>query len=88
MALLKENGSLDIERINKLPIDEYTKEIQGFTDSQLEEYRSMINKQPINEAQEPVRPIIVDYTIEEDIERNGLVNADEFFNKIREKYGI
>ena len=27
MALLKEDGSLDIERINSLPLDEYMNEI-------------------------------------------------------------
>lgn len=31
MALLKEDGSLDIERINKLPLEEHMNEIGSFT---------------------------------------------------------
>ena len=38
MALLKEDGSLDIERINKLPLEEYMEEIGGLTEEQYKEY--------------------------------------------------
>ena len=80
MALLKEDGSLDIERINKLPLEEWMKEIGNLTDKQFNEYNS---KSPINESKGPVPPIIVDYTLEEDIERNKIVNADDLINKLR-----
>lgn len=38
MVLLKEDGSLDVERINKLPLDERLEEIGRFTREQVEEY--------------------------------------------------
>ena len=40
MALLKEDGSLDIERINQLPIEEYMEEVGNFTNEQRKEYYS------------------------------------------------
>lgn len=47
MALLKEDGSLDIERINKLPREERMREIGSFTREQFQEYLSKI---PLNEG--------------------------------------
>lgn len=47
MALLKEDGSLDIERINKLPLEERMKEIGSFTREHFKEYISTI---PIDES--------------------------------------
>lgn len=85
MTLLKEDGSLDVERINKLPYEEFTKVISKLTQTQLKEYRS---KLPLNESYEPIEIIEVDYTMQEDVERNGLINADEMFDKIRKKYGM
>ena len=38
MALLKEDGSLDIEWLNSLPIDEFTKVYGRLTREQVEEY--------------------------------------------------
>lgn len=85
MALLKEDGSLDVERINQLPIDEYIHEIENLTNEQFEEYTS---KRPINESKETTKAIFVDYTLEEDIERNGLVEVDEFLDKIMNDIGL
>ena len=51
MALLKEDGSLDIERINNLPYEEYMEEMGTLTQEQVKEY---ISKLPINESVEPV----------------------------------
>ena len=85
MALLKEDGSLDIERINNLPFEEHTREISKLTQ---EQYREYISKIPINESCGSMGVVDVEYTLEEDIERNGLVNADEMFNNIRKKYGM
>ena len=80
MALLKEDGSLDVERMNKLPLEEWMDEIEALTQEQVEEY---ISKLPINESKKPVRAIVVDYPLEED----G-VDAEEFLNNQRKKYGI
>ena len=85
MAIVKEDGSLDIERINQLPIEEYMEEVGNFTDEQRKEYYS---KSALFESKEPVRPVIVDYTLEEDIERNGTILLDDLLNKLNKKYGI
>ena len=77
MALLKEDGSLDIERINKLPIEEYMEVIGELTETQYEEYLSKI---PLNESKETTKAVLVDYLMEED----G-VDAEEVINNIGRK---
>ena len=77
MALLKEDGSLDIERINKLPLEEHMKEIGSFTREQFKQYVSTI---PLNEGKSYPRAVMVDTP-------HG-VDAKEFMNKMREKYGM
>ena len=42
MALLKKDGSLDVERIQKLPYNEYIHVISNFTKEQYDEYVSRI----------------------------------------------
>ena len=84
MALLKEDGSLNIEWINKLPYEEYMNAMGNLTQEQVEEY---LSKSPINESQEPVKVTIVDYTLEEDIKRNGAVVFEDLLNKIKKNYG-
>ena len=84
MAILKEDGSLDIERINQLPIEEYMEEVGSFTDEQREEYYS---KSALFESKEPVRPVIVDYTLEEDMERNGTILLKDKINMLKGKLG-
>ena len=76
MALLKEDGSLDIERINKLPLEEHMKEIGALTKEQFKQYVSTI---PLNEDKSYPRAIRVNTP-------HG-VDAEEFMNKMREKYG-
>ena len=75
---LKEDGSLDIEYINKLPLKEFMDIMGDLTQEQVEEY---LSKQPINESKEPMQAINVDWSIEED----G-VDAEDFLNEMREKY--
>jgi hypothetical protein len=77
MALLKEDGSLDIEWINKLPLEEWMDVIGDMSKEQFDEYNS---KTPLNESNEPIRPIIVDYTMEED----G-VDAEELLNNLKKR---
>ena len=82
MALLKEDGSLDIERINKLPIEEYMNVIGDLTKEQYEVY---LSKLPINESHEPTRAIKVNYTMgvaaEEVINKIGKRSQNNFFKK-------
>ena len=79
MALLKEDGSLDIERIKSMQFEEYMNEMGTLTREQVEEYLSKI---PINESKTPMKAIVV-----ESIEKYG-VDAEDFLNNMREKYGI
>jgi len=51
MAFLKEDGSLDIERINSLPLREYMDAMGELTQEQVQEY---LSKLPINESDEPM----------------------------------
>ena len=84
MALLKEDGSLDIEWLNSLPIDEFTKVYGQLTQEQEDEYCS---KLPINESHGPAEAVIVDYSLEEELKRGAAI-ATDFLNKQREKYGL
>ena len=78
MALLKEDGSLDIERIQKLPYKEYLHEISNFSKEQYDEYVSKIT---INESQQTVYPIVVE-NVDEYLNNGGYVNAWDVINKL------
>ena len=78
MALLKEDGSLDIERINKLPLEEHMKEISSLTSAQYKEYVSSL---PLNESDGYRRVARVSFTLKEAL-ANGAVIAKDFINKI------
>jgi len=84
MVLLKEDGSLDVERMNNLPLEEWIEEMETLTENQVEEY---ISKLPVNESKEPVQPVVVDYTLKEELER-GSVIAGDFINKLRKRHSI
>ena len=72
MALLKEDGSLDIEWLNNLPVDEYIKVYGRLTREQVDEYWS---KTP--SSHRPIQPIKVDHPME-----TVGVNAVDFLNKL------
>ena len=76
MALLKEDGSLNIEWTNKLPIEEHLKVVTSLSDNQLKEYGS---KQPINESKNYPRSTYTDKPMEE-----WGVDAMEFLNKLKD----
>ena len=84
MVFLKEDGSLDIERINNLPIDEFADMMGDLTQVQMNEY---VSKLTINESYGPTRPIVVDYTLEEELERGGVI-VDDLLNNLRKKHGM
>lgn len=84
MALLKEVGSLNIEWLDSLPLEEHLKVFGRLTREQVNEYWSKI---PLNESKGPTRPVMVDYTLEDEIARGTAVDAVDFLNKQREKYG-
>ena len=68
--MLKEDGSLNVELINKLPLEEYMETMGDLTQEQVKEY---LCKTPINESKESMRAI-------------GSVFIEDFINKEREKY--
>ena len=45
-------------------------------------------KSPINESNEPVSTIEVDYTLEEELKRGNMVDIEDFLNNQRIKYGL
>ena len=84
MAFLKEDGSLDIERINKLPYEEYMDEIGRLTEKQFAEY---LSKLPIDESHGPTRAVKVDYTMEDEYAR-GAVNLEDYLNKHKKEFVV
>ena len=78
MALLKEDGSLDVEKIQKLPYKDYIREISNFTKEQYDEY---VSKIPTSESQGMVIPIVVE-DVEEYLREGGYVNAWDVINKL------
>lgn len=76
MAYLKEDGSLDIERIDKLPLEDKIREIGRFTREQIEEYFLEV---PINESHTPITPIKVNYSME-DLLAKGWGTIDDIYN--------
>lgn len=81
MVFLKEDGSLDVDRINKLPLEEYMDMMGDLTQEQVKEY---LTKLPINESKELMKAVIVDYTLEEELERGGVI-AEDLINNLRKK---
>ena len=79
MVYLKEDGSLDIDKINNLPEKEYMDEISNLSEEQFNEYLYSL---PINESLIPFQPNRVNCSMEEYVEKYHLVNADELINKI------
>ena len=82
MALLKEDGSLDIERINSLPLEEYMEAMGDLTEEQIKEYNS---KLPLNESNEPMRATEVDYSFDDAIQSGRMVNAEVFINNLKRR---
>ena len=61
MVFLKEDGSLDIDRINKLPLEEHMQMVGSMSNEQYEEFLSSI---PINESKERNKTVDVNHTKE------------------------
>ena len=74
MEYLKEDGSLDVERIRKLSLDERLHEIGRFTREQVEEYFSKV---PV--CYGPIKPVKVNYKME-DLLAKGWGTIDDIYN--------
>ena len=79
MELLKEDGSLDIERINSLPLEERMGVIGELTE---EHYNAYISSLPLNESSEPVHIIKSNRPMGDD----G-VDLGELINNLKSKCG-
>ena len=74
MEYLKEDGSLDVERINKLPLNVRLHKIGRFTREQVEEYFSKV---PVCHG--PIKPVKVNYKME-DLLTKGWATIDDIYN--------
>ena len=81
MKYLKEDGSLEVEHIIQLPLEECVSIIENLTQ---EQYRSFVSKLPLNEGHKPItiHEIVVDYGFDD--ARSG-VDAEEFLNNWRKE---
>lgn len=79
MILLKEDGSLDIERIEKLPLKEHSYQLCHFTKEQYKEYRSKV---PLKKSKGITKPIHYD-SLEDFLNDTGAVEAHEMLNNLR-----
>ncbi|MCF0179198.1 MAG: hypothetical protein HUJ97_02980 [Bacteroidales bacterium] len=79
MVYLNENGSLDIERINSLPLEEHMKVIGSLTK---EQYKEFLSSLPLNESREHTRAVEVNHTMD-DLLRQGCSNLAELINDLR-----
>ena len=85
MALLKEDGSLDIKWINSLPRNEWRNLMGSLTDEQFEEYKKNC---PLNEGINSVVTHKTNCTMEEEMRNEGLVRVSDVLNNIKKKYGL
>lgn len=81
MVYLKEDGSLDVERINNLPIEEFMEVVGEMTSEQF----AFESKTPINEGKGEGTKAVDFLPMDEVIERGIGVDADVLLNKLREK---
>ena len=79
MEYLKEDGSLDVERIRKLPLEEKCRVIGRFTREQVEEYFSQMSV-----CHGPIKPVKVNYKME-DLLAKGWATAEQILKMIEER---
>lgn len=78
MVPQKEDGSLDVERIDQLPVEEHMRVLGEFTSKQMDEY---LSRSSIIEDKNCPRNIIVDYSMEDEIERGTAVDIDKYLRE-------
>ena len=88
MDFAKQNGSLDIEKIADLPIEERMKYVDNLTDEQYHQYAKLLSSKSMNEGRKHTREIFVDYTMEDEIKRGTGVNVDDLLKELRTELGL
>ena len=82
MIPLKEDGTVDVEKIDNLSSEEYLHVLENMTQ---EQYRYYSDHGPINKGgNAPTKAIKVNYTLEEAIEKGIIVDATEHIKKLRD----
>ena len=81
MVFLKEDGNLDINHINKLPLNEYMEVIGDLSE---EQYNYYLSKTPINEGHQQTK-VVEFLPLNEMIEKGIGVDADILLNNLREE---
>lgn len=84
----KDNGSLDVKLIAELPFEERMKVIDDLTDEQYHQYTEYLYSMPINEGIKHVIPVVVDYSMEDEIKRGTAVDFDDVLEKMRKEIGL
>ena len=85
MTLLRKDGSMDIEHINKLPFFEWVKQMGELTDEQFEEYT---NKNSIYESIGPMYSNEIGYTTKEELKNHGFIDLNTAINNLKNEFGI
>lgn len=70
MALLKEDGSLDIDKYESLSIEEWMDAMGDLTQDQVQEY---ISKAPLNESTGPIKPLKVGPTFDKGVDIDDII---------------
>lgn len=76
MEFLKEDGSLDVERLANLPLKEFINAVEGLSQEQWNEFIAKCEPYAVTG---PVEPIVVDFSVVED----G-VDADVVLENLRQ----
>lgn len=84
MVYLKEDGSLDVERIYTLSLEESWNAMRSMTQKQKNEYVEYVSKLPINESKGPVKVVKVDYSVADMLAR-GCATAEQVSEYLRKK---
>ena len=84
----KEDGSLDVKQIAELPFEERMKIIDDLTDEQYHQYTEYLYSMPINKELQHVIPVVVDYSMEDEIKRGTAVDFDELLKRLRKEIGL
>ena len=76
MVFLKEDGSLDMDKINNLPIKEFIEVIEDMT---MEQYKEYTSKLPINEGRHTAKEVEF-YSLNEVLEKGIGFDLREYLN--------
>lgn len=81
---LKQDGTVDVEKIDNMPSDEYLHVLEAMTQ---EQYQYYSDNSPANKGNNgPSKAIPVNYTLEEALEKGWLVDANKHIQELRDKY--